>query len=180
MWLVACKGKQPYTLSTSYATEDGCGEEWLPKKQVSRFDSAWTGVIYPTNKFGAKLLRPDGSPYRKQEMPFNVVAHAMAVHTKPEWRILDPFGGTGVTAMCGIRMRRPVTCIEKFADTEDDAKRRLKRYYLWCQTKLTAKDTGPTKAEVGNPYKWYAPFCLLDFFLITILPLQEPTNGVSR
>ena len=103
--------------------------------------------------FGAKLLRPkDGQPYRRQEMPFNVVAHLLCQWSSPGERILDAYAGTGVIAMACLRTGRSCVSVEKYDDTKEDALRRLRTYYEWVVHKTSGEC--PEEAEASNPYTW--------------------------
>jgi hypothetical protein len=152
---MACKEK-PFCRTASYGLDEK-DPEWLDVYLNNRFVTVLNDVVYPGRRFGARLLRPDGEVFRKQEMPFNVVAHLLAVHARREWCVLDPFGGTGVVGMAGIRLGMAVTVVEKFDDVVDAAEGRWHMYHRWMEAK-TGGIVGPTPAEFLNPYCWSVLF----------------------
>jgi hypothetical protein len=138
--------------------------------------AALHGVIYPGRRFGAKLLRPDGNHYRRQEMPFNVVAHLMCLHTLPNWHILDPFGGTGVIGLAGMRTGRRVTTVEQFPDVREAAVARWKLYYRWCTAKLGDPcSPAPTAKEAKNPYCWYDLIAVCVLLIVVVVSVSADT-----
>jgi DNA modification methylase len=167
IWVVASESK------TTKFKPRGYGERhWLDDKLNYQHHGGWNDVIHPSNTYGSKLRRiEDGQILRKQEMPFTSTCHAICLFTNQGDRMIDPFAGSGVVGMCGMRLKRPTLSLEMFHDTELPAMQRNARYWAWCKTHL--KDRAlfeyPTQREQQHPYHWLVGlfFYCVCFFLIS-------------
>jgi hypothetical protein len=153
VWVAACKGKVPVFNGGGYGDRS-----WIPDAGNTANGPVWNGVIHPSNTYGSKLKRQtDGKPMRKQEMPLNVVCHAICLFTDRGAKLVDPFAGSGVVGMAGIRLGRPVLSIELFPDTKVPGQMRHNYYWAWCRAYLgdRALFDWPTEVEQSKPYAWW-------------------------
>ena len=74
---------------------------------------------------GIKKIIPSRDQH-PTEKPIELPTHFIQLHTKPDDIVLDPFAGSGTTAIACIRTGRRYICIEKEKEYVDMANKRIK------------------------------------------------------
>ncbi len=91
-------------------------------KSIIRFDFTWNGMIQENMKNKEKRYHPT-------QKPIELFSWCLEKYSKPNDIILDPFAGSGTTAIACLKMGRKYICVEKEQKYIDIINKRINQYH---------------------------------------------------